>query len=36
MLFKFMGRKLTLILLANLIVITLIIGFAINHMPAIL
>jgi len=36
MLFKFMGRKLTLILLANLVVITLIIGFAINHLPAIL
>ena len=33
MLFKFMGRKLTLILLANLTVLTLLIGFAINHLP---
>jgi len=33
MLFKFMGRKLTLILLANLTVLTFLIGFAINHLP---
>jgi len=33
MLFKFMGSKLTLILLANLVVLTLIMGFAINHLP---
>lgn len=32
MLFKFMGRKLTLILLANLVGITLIIGFVINQL----
>lgn len=33
MLFKFMGRKITLILLVNLIVLTLIIGYAINRLP---
>lgn len=33
MLLKFMGRKITLILLVNLIVLTLIIGYAINRLP---
>jgi len=33
MLFKFMGKKITLILLLNLIVLTLLIGIAINHLP---
>lgn len=33
MLLKFMGRKLTLILLANIVILTLLIGFIINHLP---